>query len=205
MSQIVISIYSPKGGAGKSTLSLQLADAIVSQRKKSVLVLDRDSQGSIASVARLAQSKGNPLPFATHQGPPTQRPTEDVVLIDHSPLIGQQYMPPQGTDMVLLPVQPSFLDFASMQQAKSALQAQGFKTLVVLNRFKRNVNSHTDLLEQVRDQKWPIVCERTIMQSSIGAGRGVFSTPVSHSGVREARNDLNLLLEAIEATLGRTI
>lgn len=200
--QTVISIYSPKGGVGKSTLSIQLADALVALRGASVLIIDRDSQGSIGSVARLAQTKGTPLPFNTHQGVPTSRPTEDVVLLDHSPLIGQQFMPPQGTNLVLLPVQPSFLDFASMQQASGALKAQGFKTLIVLNRYKSNVNSHRDLRTSPGVKDWPAVGERTILQSSIGAGRGVFGSPVSHSGVREARNDLSLLLDAVEAALG---
>lgn len=201
--QAVISVYSPKGGVGKSTLSLQLADALVALRNVSVLIIDRDSQGSIGSVARLAQSRGTPLPFNTHQGVPQSRPSEDVILLDHSPLIGQQFMPPQGTDLVLLPVQPSFLDFASMQQARGALEAQGFKSLIVLNRYKANVNSHRDLHNSEGVRQWPTIGERNIMQSSIGSGRGVFSSPVSHSGVREARTDLSLLLDAIEGVIGR--
>lgn len=200
MSQTVISIYSPKGGVGKSTLSLQIADAIVALRKASVLIIDRDSQGSIDSVAKLAQMKGHSLPFETMAGLPKAAPTQDVIILDHSPLIGAQFMPPQGTSIVLLPVQPSFLDFASMTQARDALNAQKFNTLPIINRYKHNVNSHRELREKIKD--WPAIGERTIMQSSIGQGRGVFSSPVSHSGVREARTDLSLLLDRIEKELG---
>jgi chromosome partitioning protein len=46
----VVSIYNNKGGVGKSTLTVGLAEFLAANRKKSVLVIDLDAQASSSGV-----------------------------------------------------------------------------------------------------------------------------------------------------------
>ena len=45
----VVSIYNNKGGVGKSTLTLGIAEFLASNRKKKVLIIDLDAQASSSS------------------------------------------------------------------------------------------------------------------------------------------------------------
>ena len=45
---VIISVGSSKGGCGKSTITMLLASAIATHKKKSILVIDTDSQRTIA-------------------------------------------------------------------------------------------------------------------------------------------------------------
>ena len=45
----VVSIYNNKGGVGKSTLTVGIAEFLASNRKKKVLIIDLDAQASSSS------------------------------------------------------------------------------------------------------------------------------------------------------------
>ena len=45
----VVSIYNNKGGVGKSTLTIGIAEFLASNRKKKVLIIDLDAQASSSS------------------------------------------------------------------------------------------------------------------------------------------------------------
>lgn len=200
MNQKVIAIYSPKGGVGKTTLTVQLADALVAKRKVSVHIIDRDEQGSVEGVANLARSLGRPLPFKSTNGIPEEAPSEDVILIDHAPRIGKQYVPPKGVDLVVVPVRPSFLDFDSLAQFREELLAQGFDVLFVLNSYRANTNAHSAIANNPATEGWAKVHMRTAFENSLGEGWGIFSKPESDA---KARNDIMLLVDAIEQRIGR--
>src|SRR5436305_930652 len=51
----IVSIYNNKGGVGKSTLTVGLAEFLAANRKRSVLVMDLDSQAS-SSVSLLGRT-----------------------------------------------------------------------------------------------------------------------------------------------------
>ena len=102
----VISVWSPKGGAGKTTLTLNLAGAYAAQGLK-VLVIDLDPQQSAAWV----HSRGA-LPFTVMSGIPSlpkSRPDADVVILDHPPGVLDVPTAP----IVVMPIRPSALDVHS--------------------------------------------------------------------------------------------
>lgn len=199
MNQKVIAIYSPKGGVGKTTLTLQLADALVAKRKVSVHIIDRDNQGSVQGFVNLARKEERPIPFNNTNGVPKAAPHEDVILIDHAPRIGQQYVPPKGVDLVIVPVRPSFLDFDSLAQFRQELLDQGFNVLFVLNSYRANTKSHEAIGQNPGVKGWPKIHMRTAFEG-VGEGWCVFSKPDSDY---KARNDIMLLVDAIEQRIGR--
>lgn len=202
MTQKAIAIYSPKGGVGKSTLTFHLADALFHKRGLSVRIIDRDKQGSIRSFQRRTEEVGRPVPFALTSGIPDEMPMEDVVLIDHAPLIGAEFVPPEGVDLVIVPVRPSFVDFESLIQFKNVLEEKGFNTLFVLNSLRANVASHQEVAKDPFTQGWATIKERNVFDTAIASGQGLFCMPSSEA-VREARNDILLVVDEIERRLGR--
>lgn len=207
-----IAIYSPKGGVGKTTLTLQLADAIVHRRGASVHVLDRDNQGSVRAVQNMAEATNRKLFFTRSDGIPDEAPEEDVVLIDHSPIIGAEHVPPAGVDVLVVPVRPSYLDMASMMQFKDTLEEQGFNIIYVLNGFRKGVRSHEEAINSELAKGWLPIADRNIYQVVSGEGTGVFSYGKPNDFTREgklrnepevlARQEILALLEAIERYTG---
>ena len=75
----VISIYNNKGGVGKSTLIIGIAEFLASNRKKKVLIIDLDAQassssallgrGAIAGAIQHNAEKRSPILWTSLPGP----------------------------------------------------------------------------------------------------------------------------------------
>lgn len=108
----VISVWNPKGGQGKSLISLNLAAAAHAQGLKP-LVICEDPQGT----AVLAHSAKN-IPFDVRAAIGTERPDGyDLVIIDHP--AGDWKIPASKT--ILCPVKPVRTDFATFADARKKL------------------------------------------------------------------------------------
>ena len=74
---ILVSVWNPKGGQGKSTLALNLCAAAIELKIKPILIC-QDPQGT----ALLYYKEGN-LPFVVLDAIPTEKPDADIIIFDH--------------------------------------------------------------------------------------------------------------------------
>lgn len=201
----VVSVYSPKGGTGKTTLSLMLADYFAVEGGYNVALIDRDLQKSLAAVQNLADHLGTTLPFTIYGEEPASPPPGQVYVLDHGPRIGEEFLPPDFTDVVVMPAQPSFLDFSSIQQSQKVMQAHGFKTVHLFSRFKKNIPDHMTLRDQF--PTYPVIQERNIYPRAAGMASGVFSLPKTKDGksiygLAEARDEIRNLVKELQRVSG---
>jgi len=130
---MIITLSSLKGGVGKSTLSLMLAETIAQAGAK-VLLVDADSQGSVSDWAAARELDG---PFAVvgmahsniHKQLPKVAADYDHVIIDTPPRIAEVTRSAiLAADVVLIPVSPSAFDnWASDSTTAIIKEAQIFK------------------------------------------------------------------------------
>ena len=103
----IASIWNPKGGQGKSMVSINLAAAAVEIGLKPI-VIDRDEQGT----SMLYHQAGN-LPFEVLPDYPKASPDVDLVLIDH--MANDRDMP--RPVLLVMPVMPKRSQYAAYVEA----------------------------------------------------------------------------------------
>lgn len=180
----IISVWSPKGGAGKTTLTLALAGAYADQGL-SVLVVDLDPQQSSAWV----HSRGK-LPFNVVAGMPKVKPEVDVVLFDHPPGTGDV----PTASKVVMPIRPSALDVHSASLMADQLSPE--QTLYrVVNAVDTRRSEEKQVSAELRKKGAFVVGSRSVYARATGEGVTIWQ--VGYSGHREARNEIKLLADAI--------
>ena len=113
MSMKTIAILNQKGGSGKTTISINMTEALRRQGKNVVLV-DSDPQGSARDWAAAAEEC--PFPVVGIDRPTIDRDIKaitdrDFIIIDGAPQIANLAASAiKAADIVLIPVQPSGLD-----------------------------------------------------------------------------------------------
>ena len=125
---MVIAVCSLKGGTGKSTVALNLA-GILSTRKRKVLLIDADPQGSIAKWQEDSEQEDPTIlvePQAViHENIDKVRDQFDLVIIDAPPFRGEQvFSILNAADCWLIPVVPGITDVWSTRQMIQAYQLE---------------------------------------------------------------------------------
>ena len=140
----IITIAQQKGGAGKTTLAAHLAVAW-QQAGNSVALVDIDPQGSLTRwIQTRAQALDGKSGFAHSQitGWRTQKEVErlakenDIVVVDSPPHAETEArIAVRVASMVVVPVQPSPMDFWATQPTLDLGRQEKVKVLLVLNRM----------------------------------------------------------------------
>ncbi len=179
----VITLASRKGGAGKSTLTAQLA-AQAHALGKRVTVIDADSQGSLSlwhsrradsAIKLVTAERGleRAIAFAMIEG-------ADCVFIDTAPtmwVVVQEAI--RAATLVLIPARPGFFDLAAVSETVKASRERNKPYAVVINAapVKRD-EKETALVAQSRAYfdglQIPVwsgqISQRAGFQSTLAAG-----------------------------------
>jgi len=217
---LVITVLSQKGGAGKSTLTMQLAGGLARAGRR-VAIIDLDPQ---ETSLRWAQSADPAAPFPAHvvrlEGEPAglhqqikaARKGVDHVLLDCPPSIehAATLAALDEADLALVPVVPSPADLWSTKGAERLiLQVQasrkGLKAALVPNRVLRT-NLAWDVLEVMRDFTLPVLgaalSQRNAFAQSAVVGGTVYQ--LGRAGSEAAREVDKLVVEVLKLTGDRT-
>jgi chromosome partitioning protein len=133
-----IAIISQKGGAGKTTLAIQLATAAT--RDQVALLIDTDPQ---ATASRWAQWRGNRDPEVIDCGAPSLLATKLAKAAELSAELAVIDTPPHAdamarqaaklADLILIPCRPRAFDLAALETTAELVRASGKPAAVVFN------------------------------------------------------------------------
>ncbi|MEM8587220.1 MAG: ParA family partition ATPase [Pseudomonadota bacterium] len=186
MAGSVITIAQQKGGAGKTTLAAHLAVAMA-QSGRSVAIMDIDPQGSLTA---WSQARGEAEPaIAAHQvtgwraAGAVERLARDfdVVIVDSPPHAETEArIAVRAADLVLVPLQPSPMDFWATKPTIALAAAEKTAVLVVLNRVParaRLADEITDQMDELgADLAEARIGNRIALAAALMKGRGVTET-----------------------------
>ena len=142
---VIVTVAGLKGGTGKTTVAVSLAEA-AAERHDVALLVDADPQGSAMTWAEMAEESGEPLLSAT-----VALPTRDLarrleaigadryalVVIDTPP--GDPRIAAAAlavADLVLVPARPTPADMSRLWPTVEAATAAGKPTAVVLSQVR---------------------------------------------------------------------
>jgi chromosome partitioning protein len=206
---MIVSFLNQKGGVGKTTLAIHVADALA-RRKQRVLLVDADPQGSALDWAAARRGESlfpvAGLPRASlHKELPGLAQGYDAVIIDGPPRVYDVARSAiMASDLVLVPVQPSPYDVWAAKEIidlmhEAAVFKPGLKSAFAINRKIVNTALGRDVVEALAG--YPIrvmkaaICQRVALAESAAQGRTVFETAPNHPSVSEL---LALVEEVVE-------
>ena len=209
---IVISSIHSKGGVGKSTVALSMADAL-HQDGSSVLVLDTDPQGT-ASEWTQAQEGDGPMVVGAPSAEKLERELDrlgasyDAVVIDGSAqLKGSTGSIIRVSDLVLIPIQPSPADIWATENIVGLIKdrqevvgepAAGF----VLNCVVSGTNVADDVTEILDEFDLPVLGRfhrRVAFVEALVTGETPLTYKPSGKAAKEINNLYSASLDALEA------
>ena len=190
-----IATYSPKGGVGRTSISLHLADRLQHEGLH-VFLNDADPQNSALGFALLAEQSGAPLRFTVGRGTPPAG--TDVVITDHGP----QALPvlPQG-DLHIVPTCLDGVSFSVGIQTIDLLTAAGAQVLPVASRYRRDRAEHRAALTDEAMANAVIIHDRAALGGFYLTGRLVSDGDQRQPAVRLALEDIDRLTGAVLARM----
>ena len=203
----IIAIVGNKGGAGKTTLCVNLAAGI--SRKHSIVVIDADPQGSSLQWRAIA---GDNVSFPVYA--PTFSLREqarqyavknEYILIDCPPSVhaSQTLAVLEFADLALIPVQPSPVDlWATVHIEKAIAEAReanpDLKALLVINQLESRTTLSKLVREVLNEIALPVadtaIRRRAIYRNSALEGKSVYG--VGKRGA-DAVEELNSLIQEV--------
>lgn len=198
---LVIGLLNQKGGVGKTTLAVHIADEI-SRRNHRTLLIDADQQGSALDWGA-ARAEDAVFSIVGLPRPTIHREIErlgqgyDVVVIDGPPRVYEVARSAiMASDIVLIPVQPSPYDvWAASEIVELVKEARIYKPQLkaafIINRRIKNTAIGRDVTDALATYDLPAlptsVYQRVAMAESAGAGMTVFETVPESVGVKELK------------------
>ena len=209
---MIVALLNQKGGVGKTTLAVHIADAL-SRRNKRVLLVDADPQGSALDWA--AARKGEPLfPVAglprnsIHKELPKLSAGYDTVIIDGPPRVYDVARSAiMASDLVLVPVQPSPYDVWAAKEIidlihEATIYKPNLKSAFVINRKIVNTALGRDVVDALSDYPVPVlntsICQRIALAESAAQGQTVFETAPDNPASKEIQTLIDELMEVVK-------
>ncbi len=196
---MIISLLNQKGGVGKTTLAVHLADAL-SRRGMRLMLIDADPQGSALDWAALREAQdafpvvGLPKP-TLHKELPKLAAGYDLLIVDGAPRVYDVARSAiLASDIVLVPVQPSPYDvWAAKEIVDLLVEVREFKEHLrrafVINRKIVNTAIGRDVTEALAAYELPVlaaqVCQRVPFAECAAEGKTVLETAPGSTAARE--------------------
>lgn len=185
---IIVGVWNPKGGNGKTTLAVNVAAAAHHSGLK-VMLIDKDRQRSILEAA-----ENGGLPFTVLDEMPATRPDVDLILVDYPAQHFDDLL--YGEPIVLTPVLPSRMNFGVWLKNKAYIETA--KQVVVVNSVDIRKASHKEVAHQMRKRGAFVVKNRSVYERSFDASITIFDKQCDKiGGVGQARGEMDAILSGI--------
>ena len=167
-----ITIANAKGGVGKTTSAIYLAQA-ASLRGHRAVVLDADPQGSASQWADMAAQENQPLDFNVLPANPATlkrpRKTDRIEIVDSAPTGPGLQAALETADFTIIPCSDSPLD---VQQAWATLETAKTPAAILLIRVEPATRAMKAVLDAFTQWKTPIFDSRIRKRQDIKTSMG---------------------------------
>jgi chromosome partitioning protein len=208
---VILAVMSQKGGAGKTTLALNLSAAMAEAGTR-VLLIDADPQQTAQDWAAV---RDNPPPFQVvglskpvlHRDLPKMALDYQHVVIDGAP---RNYEVARSAilaaDMVLIPVQPSGADFwASRETVQLVQEAHGFKetqkSALVVSRRVGRTSLGRGISDALAEFQMPILTASTAQRVAYAETLTAGTTVIESQPRGPAADEIRAILSEIEGVM----
>jgi chromosome partitioning protein len=205
----VIAVVGNKGGAGKTTLSVNLAAGL--SRQASIAVVDADPQGSSLQWREIADIQDSISVFAGSENLQTQA-TElavefNYVVVDCPPSVHapQTVSALEVCDLALIPVQPSPVDLWATVHIERAIAHAlttnpSLRSLLVINQLETRTTLSRVVREALTEISLPVaktaLRRRAVYRNSALEGKTVFEMGARGAAAAEELEQLILEVKA---------
>jgi chromosome partitioning protein len=208
---MIVALTGQKGGVGKSTLAICVAAELLARRRK-VLLVDADPQGTVRTWAEVAAELGRPLPTIVSMNSTMHRPEQlptvrrgyDDVIIDCPPRHGDiQRSALMVADLALLPCGPSSADAWALGASIDLVnEARALREELAVRIVITRKQGRTALGRSAREELAKSGIElmkselgyRVAFAESLGAGQGVTAYAPRDAAAEETRALVSELL-----------
>jgi chromosome partitioning protein len=196
----IVTIAQQKGGAGKTTVAVQLATAM-RQAGHSVALVDIDPQASLTGWVRLREHEAKDaaeIRFSMiggwRLGVELDRLKRDVdrIVVDSPPHAESDAKGAiRAADLVLVPCQPSPLDIWASKSTLEIALKDGKLAALVLNRVPPRGRSVDEALQSIADRGYAALSarlgNRQAFIASLGRGLGVVESEPRSAAAQEVQ------------------
>ena len=188
MSLKLVSIWNPKGGQGKSLLTLNLAAASI-QLGLTPLVIDQDQQGT-----SMLYYKGGNLPFKVIGDIPQKKPEADIIFFDHQ---ASEWALP-NTKLLVMPLKPERSQYATYVDAKARAESAGKKIITVVTDGQSHRADEKTTTDVLRKRGAFVIPSSGVFSRAASHYRTIFDSNLNKAyKVNERRREISKILGRI--------
>lgn len=194
---VVVSVVNTKGGTGKTTLSINLAEAWRREGKK-VLLIDHDRQGSASSWYQESKRIGDPSVEVVAADSDlgsvigAYKDACDVIIVDAPPDSSWTAPVVATSDLLVIPLKPSKLDVWAASRVVDALKKRHLLTgdvpvgVYVMTQVSsrssraREIGMEAEILDSGIEVTKTCISNRQAYERTTSSGKTVFNLPASN-------------------------